>query len=202
MDKLQAIESVAAAIFFATLLWYGYCVIYRGVIPRKASWLVWWALDTITFSTMYAADKANWQIAAAAVGSTLVIPLAFIYGMRGWEKFDIACMSFGVIGLIAWQVFGESTLGIVACQLGTLIAAGPTFKAAWLKPYEDDPNSWMLFFISCVLLMYVVLAGPDQSLAKLAQPITFTIIETVMVVLLWIAAPLRRMKYTYVSRKD
>lgn len=156
--------------------------------PAKASWLIWATLDSITFAGMYAEDTVNGQIFGAVLGAWTVAFLAIKHGKSGWTKLDKFCLGGAVLGIVLWQVFSNPVLGIVISLSVVFLGSFPTFASAWHNPAQEDRTAWTIFWLSCVV---AILAIPAWTLADAAQPITFTVVETTMMYILYIR-PLSR----------
>jgi ABC-type thiamin/hydroxymethylpyrimidine transport system permease subunit len=85
-----------------------------------------------------------------------------------------------VVGVALWQKTGNALLAIICAQVAVLAGAIPTFVGAFNHPAQEDPLSWGIWFVSCVCAMIAI---RKWDMASVLQPLTFTIIETTMVVL-------------------
>lgn len=149
------------------------------VEPSKASWLIWATLDTITLVGMFAAHSVNGQILGAVSGAWIVAILAILYGKPGWSRLDKLCLVGAVIGIVL--MFVKPEYGIVA-SLTVFIGSFPTFKSAWTDPSKENKLAWTIFWLSCVSAMFAI---PKWTIADVAQPTTFTVIEMIMMFLLF-----------------
>ena len=96
----------------------------------------------------------------------------------------------GIMAMTSLLVIGVKESATVSNVI-VFIAAFPTFKTAWKEPEKEDLVAWTMYFISCVLALFAI---PAFTLGDIAQPLTFFVIESVMMILLW--RP-RRPKYNY-----
>jgi hypothetical protein len=166
--------------------------------PSKASWLIWVALDIITALGMYMKGSLNGQITAAVIGGSMVVVLAMKFGTSGWTRLDKGCLAGACLGIILWRVFGDAVAGIITCQVVMFIGSLPTFRSAWKDPGRENKTAWTLFWLSCVAALIAIpgltlevmfnepmqffLAHPKHT----AQPVTFFIIETIVIGILFI----------------
>ena len=182
---------LSGLVFFAAFVPYIRAIIKKETQPSKASWLIWASLDSITLAGMVAAGTLNGQIVGAVIGAWSIAGLSFAYGKPGWSKLDVFCIVGAVTGVALWWWYSDPVLGIVVSNTVVFIAAFPTFKTAWKEPEKEDLLAWTMYFASCVLALAAI---PKLTLGDAAQPITFFVIESIMMILLW--RP-RRPKYNY-----
>jgi hypothetical protein len=180
---IQEIIGIAAGFLFVVGFVPYVLAILRGETkPAKASWIIWATLDSITLTGMFFKDAVNSQILGAVFGAWVVVVLALKYGTRGWTKLDKFCLGGAVLGIVLWQVSGDPVFGI-ATSLGVVFVGSiPTFVSAWKNPSNEDKMAWTIFWVSCVC---AVIAIPEWTLADAAQPITFFVIETIMMYILY-----------------
>jgi hypothetical protein len=193
---VEIINVLAGVIFCIGFIPYALAILGRDIRfqkvnptkPSKASWIIWVGIDTITIAGMFAKDAVNGQILGAVIGGWMIIVLTIKYGARGWTKLDRYCLGGAFFGIMLWQISGEANFGIVVSNLVMFLGSIPTFKSAWRDPCHENKIAWTIFWISCVL---AVIAIPQLTLADTVQPITFLIVQSIMMCILFIR-PLRR----------
>lgn len=184
---------LAGLLFFAGLARYGWAVWRdrknpKASKPIKVSWLIWISVDCISLAGMWARDALNGQIVGTVIGGIVVLILALFFGKPGWTKLDKFVLAGAVLGLLLWGAFDSPELGILMSGFLVLIGSIPTIRSAIENPSHEDRIAWTLYFVSCI---FALLAVPRwDTLADTIQPVTFTIIETVMVIILY--APRRK----------
>lgn len=174
---------IAGILFLVAFIPYIRAILKKQTKPAKASWLIWATLDSITFAGMLVKHTLNGQMLGAIVGAWMVAILALKYGKPGWSKLDKFCLGGAFIGIALWQLSGNPVVGMSISLALVFIGAFPTFKTAWNHPEEEDRTAWLIYWLSCV---FALIAIPAWTIADAAQPIVFTVIETVMVYLTWI----------------
>jgi hypothetical protein len=132
---------------------------------------------------MYFKDSVNGQIFGAACGAWVVASFAIKYGTAGWTILDKFCLVGAVVGIVLWQFFHDPIFGIMTSLAVVFLGSIPTFVSAWQDPSREDKWAWIIFEISCVCALFGV---PKWTLADAAQPITFFVIETVMMFILFV----------------
>lgn len=187
----QIAGALSGLVFFTAFVPYIRAILKKETQPAKESWLIWASLDSITLAGMVAATTLNGQIIGAVVGAWAIAILSFRYGKKGWNRLDVFCIVGAITGIGLWWWYENPVLGIVVSNVIVFIAAFPTFKTAWKEPEKEDLVAWTMYFISCVLALFAI---PAFTLGDIAQPLTFFVIESVMMILLW--RP-RRPKYNY-----
>lgn len=174
---------IAGLLFVGAFVPYIRAILQKETKPAKASWLIWASLDTITLAGMFFKDTVNGQILGAVLGAWVVAVLALKYGTLGWTKLDKFCIGGAVIGIVLWQVFNDPVFGIITSLIVIFLGSIPTFTSAWRDPSRENKLAWTIFWISCVC---AIIAVPQWTLADAAQPITFLVIETVMMYILFV----------------
>jgi hypothetical protein len=119
----------------------------------------------------------------------LAWPLVYLgvkYGKKGWTALDIFCLSGAILAVALWQALGNATFGIIITCLVVMVGSMPVFVSAWDNPEVEDKWAWLIFFIGCVFQMAGVVVGGVWTLDVAAQPIAFTVVETVMMYILFI----------------
>lgn len=171
------------------LLWASFIVYIRSMVkgttkPAKASWVIWAILDTIILAGMWTKETLNGQIIGAVCGVWIVVIMMFRYryGTPGWSKLDIFCLIGAGLGIFLSWFFNEATVGIVMSSTVVILGSIPTFVSAWKDPTRENRTGWTMVFISCVLAL---LAIPKWTIADAAQPISFMVVEVIMMYLLY-----------------
>lgn len=174
---------VSGLIFILGFVPYIKAIVQRKIRPAKASWLIWAFLDTIILAGMAVEGSVNGLIVGATSGGWIVCIFALKYGQAGWTKLDQLCLFGAALGIFLWLAFNDPVIGIVAVLSVSLLGSVPTFLSAWHDPSREDKTGWTLFWLSCIL---AIAAISEWTLAEAAQPMTFFLIETVMMYILFI----------------
>lgn len=156
--------------------------------PMKSTWLVWATLDWFTCWGMWQQESLNGQIVGVSIGATTIAVLAWRKGRTGWSLLDGACLTFCIVGIVLWRWSGNPDVSITLNLSVILVATLPTFRNAWRNPQNENWLSWLLAWCSCVSVMTTL---DWSSLAQVAQPIVFFIIETTMLYLILIRPRIR-----------
>jgi hypothetical protein len=187
---------ISGIIFLAAFIPYIRAILFQGAKPSKVSWLVWALNDMIALGAMYAASALNFTIVGAVCGAWIVTGLAFRFGETNWRKIDLYCLGGSLAGLavaLVFQVLGisfeihvlEQTIVVKAAKIvlassmiALLVGSITTFDNAWHEPHEENFTAWAMYLTSCIVSLFAV---PMWDFENAAQPITFTVIEAIVV---------------------
>lgn len=160
-------------------------IIRKETKPMKATWIIWLTLDTIAFAGMYIEHAVNGQITGALIGVMVVTVLALRYGTPDWTILEKFCLSFAAFGIML-MLFSSPMFGIITSCIVMVMASFPTFVSAWKDPDHEDGVAWVIFWASCG---FAVIAIPHWTLADVIQPVTFLLIDSTMVFILFLRGP-------------
>lgn len=179
-------STLSGIVFVAAFGPYLRAILRGETKPMIVTWVLWLSLDLIFGFQMYSADTLNWQILGAIVGSSLVIALSVRHGDRAWDGKDVLRLIGSATALLVWLISGSATIGMVVTTTVLVVGAIPTFTSAWNNPELEDKLAWAMFFASCLLQLAAL--GPIRgwTLETALQPLSFTFIETVMVMILFV----------------
>lgn len=183
MHLKEILTVLAGILFFVAFIPYIRAILRKETQPVKATWIIWASLDTITFLGMLAKHSVNGQIIGAILGAWIVAFLAMKFGEPGWKLVDKICLAGAIIGIVLWKVSGDATFGLMGSLISVFIGSIPTFVSAWKDPSKEDKTAWTLFWLSCVSAMFAI---PAFTFADAAQPITFLLIESIMVTIVYL----------------
>jgi len=187
---IQKVFSIIAGVLFALgFLPYALSILAGKTKPAKASWIIWASLDTITFAGMWTKHALNGQIVGAVIGVWITVALALKYGVPGWTKLDKLCLAGAVLGIALWAIFNSPVTGLTISVSVVFLGSIPTFVSAWHDPSRESKVAWTIFWISCV---FAVMAIPKLTLQDAMQPITFFLIESIMMYILYIRPKLKQ----------
>lgn len=185
---------ISSIMIVASTLPYLIDIVKKKTKPRVVSWFNWALLGTIAgFAAL-----ADGQIPAAmlsfasALEALLVVTLGMYYGDRHFERFDILCQIGAAIGLLLWLAFDSPLTAIIAVTTVDFIAALPTYKHIWQKPFEETPLAFIICSFASILTLFAV---TNSSLTGLVYPIYILLANTTMSVLILLR---RRRDYRYV----
>lgn len=183
-DWKSFVGIIAGIVYVSGFIPYLYAIVAKGAKPVKGTWLTWFVVDAMVLSAMSDQDSANWQITFATIGAGVVFLLSLHYGTPGWSTLEKICMAVATAGMSAWLLADEVTISILISSTVLAVAAIPTIRSAWTAPEREDKIAWSLYFASCLLT--ILSLEWTWSVEEWAQPISFTVVETIMIAILFL----------------
>lgn len=181
--QIKALLSIiSGALFVLGFVPYIIAIVRRKAQPSKASWLIWAILDIVALAGMLVKHAMVGQMVAATLCASTAAVLTQKYGRPGWSLLDKICLAGAALGIVLWSAFKDPVFGILTSLIVIFIGGIPSFALAWRDPGKEDRTTWTILWVSCVV---AVIAIPKFTLADAAQPITFLMIENVMVFCLY-----------------
>lgn len=156
--------------------------------PRVVSWFNWALLGAIAGAAAWSAGQIPAAVIsfASATESLLIVSLGLYYGDRRVERFDVACQIGAIIGLILWLVFNSPLTAIIAVTAIDMIAALPTYKHIWQKPFEETLLAFGICSFASVLTLFTI---TNASLSGLIYPIYILLVNSGMAGLIMYRRP-------------
>lgn len=162
-------------------------ILRDGTRPRKATWIVWTAVDAIMFTAMLAQGELALQMLAYTIGAGSVMVYALWKGEQGWTREDVTVLAGSALAMVLWFVVDANTaiaVSLIAISIGTI----PTWKAAWRNPRNEPFVPWLMFWIGG---LFGLLAIQEWTVASALGPGGFFALQSIMVFLTF---PARRAK--------
>ena len=181
MTGRHILADLAGFVVIAAYLPYIRAILKKRATPEKASWLIWAVIDSLLLYGMFVRHVVNGQILGTVAVIWIVAALALFDGEAGWSRVDKVCLTSTVVGLIL--IIVNPTWSIVLLAITSFVGAIPTFYSTWRDPTREVRVTWAMYWVSCVL---TVIAIPAWSVSAGAQPISFLIVQTTMVYLLFV----------------
>jgi hypothetical protein len=174
-------NTLSGVLFFVAFMPYIWAITSHQTVPSPVSWAIWACVDTLALVAMKKEGGSSLgQITGATIGAWSIVTLALFYGKPSMGSVEWVSIAGAVTGIILWQKTGNARLAIICSQIAIFIGAIPTFVNAYHAPTNEDPTAWTIWFCSCVCAL---LAVKKWDLTNALQPVTFMVIETVMVIL-------------------
>lgn len=171
---------LSGILFFAAFLPYVWAIAHHQTVPSPVTWAIWASVDTLALLAMRKEKVKSGQLTGAVAGAWIITILALIFGKPTMGLIEWVSIIGALAGIVLWKKTNNALLAIICSQAATFIGSIPTFVDAYRNPAQEDPLSWTIWFASCVCAL---LAIRKWKLADALQPITFTAIETIMVIL-------------------
>lgn len=175
-----ALAVVAGLLAIVAAIPYARDVISRRTKPNVVSWFTWTLLLIIATSATFAAGAVRTALfnLGDLIGTCVVLFLGFKYGIARMSRLDVICQAGAVVALALWFIFDSPAVAIVAAVTVDAIAFIPTFRHAWVKPYEE---TWQAYGITLVAAALALLSLQSYSLASLTYPIYLLLTDILLV---------------------
>lgn len=131
----------------------------KGVTkPNLAGWVLYTVamIMIVASSVALGAWQAVWLAMAYVVGQSIVILVSLKTGYFSFSRFDYACLSLSLFGLLLW-IFTNNplyalVLNVAVDALGTLAIANKLFH----HPGTEDTKAWSLSLAVATLNVFAV----------------------------------------------
>lgn len=169
-----------AAGVFALLggLPYIWAIMNHQTVPSPVSWAIWASIDTLALVAMWKEKALNGQIIGAVASAWITFSFVIFFGRPTMGSVEWVSIASAVTGIILWQTTGNAVIAIICSQVAVLAGGIPTIVGAYHNPAQEDPIAWSIWTVSCICALFAV---KRWDLANALQPVTFTVINTVMV---------------------
>ena len=158
-------------------------ILRRTTKPRIVTWFNWSLLTGI--ATAAAIADNQWPSAVitgtATITTMSIALLGLRYGDTKIEPFDVVCQLAAILGLVLWVITNDPLIAIVITAVVDFIAALPTLRHSWLKPYEETSMAFVLGGIGGI---FAVLALDNPSVSGLIYPFYIVCANLVLVYLI------------------
>jgi hypothetical protein len=175
------VNTTSGILFFAAFLPYVWAILNHQTAPSPVSWAIWASVDTLTLLAMKKEKASVGQLAGAVAGAWFITALALAFGKPSIGSVEWISISGALLGVILWRRTGNAMLAIICAQAAMFAGALPTFVHGYRRPEEENPIAWLIWFLSCICALIAI--RKKWNLANALQPLTFTAIETTMVIL-------------------
>ncbi len=151
--------------------------------PHPVSWFAFALLMGITFSAQLVtgAGPGAWVTGVSALAVFGIAIFAIVHGGVEVVWFDWACLFAAVLGIVLWRVTSDPLTAVLIVTITHMIAMGPMFRKAYLKPYEETLS---LFILSIAKFVVGFFAFTAFNLTTLLFPSMVIVSNVVLVVLL------------------
>jgi hypothetical protein len=151
-------------------------ILKRKTKPRLVSWFTWTLLTTISAAASFSDQQwpAGVLSTAASIECLTIVILGFKYGDRELTPFDIGCQIGAIVGLILWWIFNSPAIAVIAAVLIDALASLPTYKHAWVKPFEE---TWQTFALSGIGPILTLAAASEIKVTSAANPIYLILVN-------------------------
>lgn len=178
---MQAIFAVVAGcLSILSFLPYISDIIKNKTHPNLVTWATWTSVALINFIAAAHNHIPHSAIlsGAVALGDGVIVVLSIRKGVKKYIWFDFLCQSIAVIGVLIWILTDNPNIAVALSMLVVLVGALPTWRHAWIKPYEE---TWEGFAIGIVAGILTLLSLQNHTFVAVAFPVSLVINCSVVV---------------------
>lgn len=194
----HVLNGIAGVLILVAVGVYIVAIVRKTTRPAKATWIIWTVLSFLTAGGMFQSGTLNGQMVAVVAGDVVVVVLALIYGIPGWNTLDKLSLAGAGIGLAFWVATSNPLYAIVISLSINFIGAIPTVVKTWKYPDQESPTTWVLVGISSTLQSIAI---PAWTTADAAQPLSYLVIQGALLFLIFVR-PKQRFAETWREWKD
>ena len=143
-------SGIAIALAIAGFIPYIAMILRGKVKPHVFSWVIWGITTTIVFFAQLEAEGGvgAWPIGLSGFVTILIAILAYLKrGDATITKLDWVFLALALASLPLWYVTNDPLWAVLILTTIDMIGFGPTFRKAYLRPFEDS----RVFFIIMIL---------------------------------------------------
>ncbi|MDO8626818.1 MAG: hypothetical protein Q7K39_05225 [Candidatus Magasanikbacteria bacterium] len=183
MDYKIILAAVGIVIGFVSYASYFHGIFTNKTKPHIFSWLVWATINwTAFFAQIVKGGGAGaWITATNAFLCTLVMVLALSRGEKNITKSDWYSLVGASAGIIGWILTKNPLTAVILVSLTDLFAIYPTFRKAYIKPFEENAFAFGIDLIKFILELFAL---KSFNLTTALFPITILINDSVLVTMI------------------
>lgn len=184
------IGRVAGVLAAVAFLPYIVSILRGRTTPNRATWAIWSMAGIILASSYYASGARStvWVAISYAIFYVIVFLLSLKYGVGGYAKLDIICLTGAIVGLLAWIAGRDPVTALYIMAVINLLGTVPTIRKVYRSPESENRLAWSMDVIASILNLFAI---TSFSLHILVYPITALLGNTAIVLLLFV--PRRRL---------
>lgn len=131
--------------------------------PHRTTRFVLLLITTLTTAALFAAGDrvAIWLAAISTLQSIVIFSLSIKYGMGGWSRADLACLTIALGGILLWQITQNPVLALYCAIAADFVGMIPTLVKTYFEPHTEVATFFALdvvaaFFSLCALSVWNV----------------------------------------------
>ncbi len=151
--------------------------------PQRATFAIWAAVGIVSLASYIASGATDtiWVVWAYAILGIVVFILSLKYGVGGFEKLDVICLSGAAIGIILWITTSDPHYALYLSVLCELLGYIPTIKKTYYQPETEDKLAWIIAWFGGFLNLFAINA---LAFDIIIYPAYVILIDTVVVLLI------------------
>ncbi len=192
--------AVAIALRLAGEAQYFVAVVGGRARPNPVSWFCWSLVPLVAFAaqTSDGVRPTEWMTLVLAIGPIGIVTAAMIRGVESRvTRFDLACGGLAFAGLGAWPLTSQPAATLWFSILADLVAAVPTFRNAYCRPYDECAPTYLL---STAAMAVTLLTVNQWEFGHVALPLYIMAVNAVLYGVIKIRATLTSPALSTVNR--
>ena len=164
---------------------YLYGIFKNKVRPHAFSWLVWGTTIGIVFFIQLEekGGAGSWVTGISSLICFAIFILASLKNRQKFPLFDWMSLFSALFVLLLWWKTNNSILSIVLITVADTMGFLPTFRKAFLKPFEEVA---ITFILNAVKYSIAIIALENLSLASWLYPATVVFTNSAFVSMLFL----------------
>lgn len=147
--------------------------------PNRVSWFLWAAAPLLGVGAALSIQADPWAVARVFLAGfvpLMIFTASFLNKNSYWKltRFDIACGVIAIFALILWGFADSPRLAILFLALADGFAALPTLIKAWRFPETETGITYLMSFISVLLIIPSI---PAWNIENSAFPIYLLVVN-------------------------
>jgi hypothetical protein len=166
----ELFSAVAIVLTFIAFLPYIRSILQGKTKPHVFSWVIWGSTTFIVFLAQLA-DKGGagaWPIGVSGIITIIVAFLAYINKSdSSITRIDWLFFIMAMSSLPFWYLTSDPLWAVLILTTVDVIGFGPTFRKAYVRPFEEQRTFYMLFVVRNSI---AILALENYSLTTVLFP--------------------------------
>ena len=129
----------------------GYALYFRSIFlgatkPHIFTWFVYGLIDGIVFVAQLfeGGGPGAWVTLVGVVANLMVAVLSIWYGEKHITKSDWTIFTGALLAIVLWRMTSNPLLAVAIATIANTLGLVPTFRKAYMKPFEESISIWSL----------------------------------------------------------
>ena len=138
----------------------GYFLYFRSMFRGETkahpfTWLIIAFIDAIVFIALVikGAGPGAWPIGVSVVACTFIAFVAFRTGEKNITRSDWVCLIGACLAMVLWIITDDPFGAIVILVIVNFVAAIPTYRKSFIRPFEESLSIWTMDAIRYAILL-------------------------------------------------
>lgn len=183
MDQHTLFAAVSIGIGLVMTIIYVRAILIGKTKPHLFSWLTWAIVMGVAtaLAALSGATASAFTIGNGSLMCAIISVLSLKHGEKHITRSDWFMFLSALSIIPLWAVTKEPLLAAVLATLIDALGYGPTFRKAWIKPYEENAT---VFGVSVAQGVFNVLAVSPFLLVNGLYPSAILTMNTLLVLML------------------